>query len=117
MHLRQQEGNIARRQPAPLQIALGPSEMHRVTRRGAAQPGRRARPFIPLARPLSPPTPITNIKGLYLLADYPAITMQRGTTATVNLKLRNYMLAPEPARAGSETVTSATSGGGTHICE
>jgi uncharacterized membrane protein len=36
-----------------------------------------------------------DIKGLYLLADYPAITVQPGTTATVNLHLRNYDVAPE----------------------
>lgn len=35
------------------------------------------------------------IKGLYLLADYPAVTVQPGTTSTVNIKLRNYGLAPE----------------------
>jgi uncharacterized repeat protein (TIGR01451 family) len=36
-----------------------------------------------------------DIKGLYLLTDYPALTVQPGTTSTVNLKLRNYALAPE----------------------
>jgi uncharacterized membrane protein len=36
-----------------------------------------------------------DIKGLYLLTDYPAVTVQPGTTATVSLKLRNYALAPE----------------------
>ena len=36
-----------------------------------------------------------DIKGLYLLTDYPAVTVQPGTTSTVNLKLRNYALAPE----------------------
>lgn len=36
-----------------------------------------------------------DIKGLYLLTDYPAVTVQPGTTSTVNLKLRNYGLAPE----------------------
>ncbi len=35
------------------------------------------------------------IKGVYLLADYPAITVQPGTTSTVNLQLRNYDLPPE----------------------
>ncbi len=35
------------------------------------------------------------IKGLYLLTDYPAVTVQPGTTSTVSLKLRNYALAPE----------------------
>ncbi len=36
-----------------------------------------------------------DIKGLYLLSDYPAVTVQPGTTSTINLKLRNYGLAPE----------------------
>ncbi len=36
-----------------------------------------------------------DIKGLYLLTDYPAVTVQPGTTSTVNLKLRNYALPPE----------------------
>jgi len=36
-----------------------------------------------------------DIKGLYLLTDYPAVTVQPGTTSTVSLKLRNYGLAPE----------------------
>ena len=36
-----------------------------------------------------------DIKGLYLLTDYPAVSVQPGTTSTVNLKLRNYDLAPE----------------------
>ena len=35
------------------------------------------------------------IKGVYLLADYPAITVQPGTSSTVNLQLRNYDLPPE----------------------
>lgn len=36
-----------------------------------------------------------DIKGVYLLTDYPAVTVQPGTTSTVNIKLRNYGLAPE----------------------
>lgn len=36
-----------------------------------------------------------DIKGMYLLTDYPAVTVQPGTTSTVNLKLRNYALPPE----------------------
>jgi uncharacterized membrane protein len=39
--------------------------------------------------------PKPDIKGLYLLTDYPAVSVQPGTTSTVNLKLRNYGLAPE----------------------
>ena len=36
-----------------------------------------------------------DIKGLYLLTDYPAVTVQPGTTSTVNMKLRDYGVAPE----------------------
>ena len=36
-----------------------------------------------------------DVKGLYLLTDYPALSVQPGTTSTVNLKLRNYGLAPQ----------------------
>ena len=36
-----------------------------------------------------------DIKGLYLLTDYPAVSVQPGSTTTLSLKLRNYDLAPE----------------------
>lgn len=36
-----------------------------------------------------------DVKGLYLMSDYPALSVQPGTTTTINLKLRNYGLAPE----------------------
>jgi uncharacterized membrane protein len=39
--------------------------------------------------------PNHDVKGLYLLSDYPAVTVQPGTTSTVNLKLHNYDLSPE----------------------
>ncbi len=35
------------------------------------------------------------VKGLYLLSDYPAVTVQPGTTSTVTLHLHNYALPPE----------------------
>jgi uncharacterized membrane protein len=35
------------------------------------------------------------IKGLYLITDYPAVTVRPGSTSTVPLKLHNYGLAPE----------------------
>ncbi|WP_254925951.1 COG1470 family protein [Bordetella genomosp. 11] len=35
-----------------------------------------------------------DIKGLYLLTDYPAITVQPGTTSTIDLRLRNFGLPP-----------------------
>jgi uncharacterized membrane protein len=36
-----------------------------------------------------------DVKGLYLLTNYPAVSVQPGTTSTINLRLRNYGLAPE----------------------
>lgn len=36
-----------------------------------------------------------NIKGLYLMTDYPAVTVRPGTTSTIPLRLQNYGLAPE----------------------
>jgi uncharacterized membrane protein len=39
-----------------------------------------------------------DIKGLYLLTDYPAISARPGTTSTIALKLQNYGLAPERYR-------------------
>jgi uncharacterized membrane protein len=35
------------------------------------------------------------VKGLFLLTDYPAVTVRPGTTSTINLKLRNYAVDPE----------------------
>jgi uncharacterized membrane protein len=36
-----------------------------------------------------------DVKGLFLLTDYPAVTLRPGTTSSVNLKLQNYGLPPE----------------------
>jgi uncharacterized membrane protein len=36
-----------------------------------------------------------DVKGFYLLTDYPAVTVQPGTTSTVNLGLRNYDVPPQ----------------------
>lgn len=47
------------------------------------------------AAPALADNPPKDIKGLYLLTDYPAVTVQPGTTSTVSLKLHNYDLAPE----------------------
>jgi uncharacterized membrane protein len=47
---------------------------------------------------LAPPAfadPPRDVKGLYLLSDYPAVTVRPGTTSTIVLKLQNYGLAPE----------------------
>jgi uncharacterized membrane protein len=36
-----------------------------------------------------------DVKGLFLLSDYPAVTIRPGTSSTINLKLQNYGLPPE----------------------
>src|SRR5258708_21848475 len=36
-----------------------------------------------------------DVKGLYLLTDYPAVSVRPGTTSTVSLRLQNYGLPPE----------------------
>ena len=37
----------------------------------------------------------SDVKGLFLLTDYPAVTVRPGTTSTVILRLQNYDLPPE----------------------
>lgn len=36
-----------------------------------------------------------DVKGLYLLTDYPAVSVRAGETTTIDLRLKNYALAPE----------------------
>src|SRR5258707_4381739 len=36
-----------------------------------------------------------DVKGMFLMTDYPAVTLRPGTTSSINLKLQNYGLAPE----------------------
>jgi uncharacterized membrane protein len=36
-----------------------------------------------------------DVKGLYLMSDYPAVTLRPGETSTVNLRLQNYDMAPQ----------------------
>lgn len=36
-----------------------------------------------------------DVKGLFLLTDYPAISVRPGTTATVTMRLQNYAMPPE----------------------
>jgi uncharacterized membrane protein len=36
-----------------------------------------------------------DVKGLFLLTDYPAVTLRPGSTSTVNVRLQNYALPPE----------------------
>lgn len=37
----------------------------------------------------------SNIKGLYLMTDYPAVTIRPGTTSNIPLRLQNYGLTPD----------------------
>ena len=39
--------------------------------------------------------PVKDVKGLYLMSDYPAVTLRPGQTSSINLRLQNYDLAPE----------------------
>ena len=39
--------------------------------------------------------PPRDVKGLFLLTDYPAVTVRPGTTSSVPLRLHNYALPPE----------------------
>jgi uncharacterized membrane protein len=39
--------------------------------------------------------PKNDVKGLFLLTDFPAVSVRPGTTSTVNLRLQNYNMSPE----------------------
>jgi uncharacterized membrane protein len=39
--------------------------------------------------------PPPGVKGIFLMADFPSITVRPGTTSTVSLRLQNYALPPE----------------------
>jgi uncharacterized membrane protein len=56
-----------------------------------------------------------DVKGLFLLTDYPAVTLRPGTNSTINLRLQNYALPPERltlAVSGVPTGWTATLMGG-----
>jgi len=36
-----------------------------------------------------------DVKGLFLLTDYPAVTLRPGTNSTINMRVQNYNLPPE----------------------
>jgi uncharacterized membrane protein len=36
-----------------------------------------------------------DVKGLYLMSDYPAVTLRPGETSSISLRLQNYDMAPE----------------------
>src|ERR1700687_3397416 len=57
-----------------------------------------------------------DVKGLYLLSDYPAVSVRPGKTATVTLKLQNYGPAPQRYKLSCDGVpagwTATLLGGG-----
>ena len=57
-----------------------------------------------------------DVKGLYLLTDYPSVSVRPGTTATVAMRVQNYGLAPENFALSVEGVpagwTATLLGGG-----
>jgi uncharacterized membrane protein len=59
------------------------------------------------AAPVSAQEAPPGVKGLFLLTDYPAVTVRPGTTSTVSLRLQNYALPPERL---SLTVSGVPSG-------
>src|SRR3954471_6379450 len=67
----------------------------------------------PLAHAAEPPH---DIKGLYLMTDYPAVTVRPGTTSNISLRLQNYGLGPEQYRLSVSGVpagwTATLLGGG-----
>src|ERR1700733_81491 len=46
----------------------------------------------PLARADDAPK---DVKGLFLMSDYPAVTLRPGETSTVNLRIQNYDMTPD----------------------
>src|SRR5665647_102821 len=48
--------------------------------------------IVPVAHAAETPR---DIKGLYLMTDYPAVTVRPGTTASIPLRLQDYGLGPE----------------------
>jgi uncharacterized membrane protein len=62
----------------------------------------RARDLVPFAFAVALMVPAAHaaetprdIKGLYLMTDYPAVTVRPGTTSNIPLRLQNYGLGPE----------------------
>ena len=58
---------------------------------------------LPGAHAADPPR---DIKGLYLMTDYPAITVKPGATTNIPLRLQNYGLGPEEYKLSVEGVPS-----------
>src|ERR1700728_5352205 len=55
--------------------------------------------FAALVAPFAPPAHAEDapkdVKGLFLMSDYPAVTLRPGETSTVNLRIQNYDMAPQ----------------------
>jgi uncharacterized membrane protein len=51
-----------------------------------------AAPFAPSVRADDAPK---DVKGFFLMSDYPAVTLRPGETSTVNLRLQNYNMPPD----------------------
>jgi uncharacterized membrane protein len=66
-----------------------------------------AAPIVPLAtaQDVSKDAP-KDVMGLYLMSDYPAVTLRPGETSTINLKLQNYDLPPERLSLSVSSVPS-----------
>jgi len=68
---------------------------------------------------MSQDTSKTDVKGLFLLTDYPAVSVRPGTTATISLRLQNYAMPPERLQISVAGVpqgwTSTIVGGGQPI--
>src|SRR6185312_4870766 len=50
--------------------------------------------------------PPRDIKGLYLMTDYPAVTVKPGATTNIPLRLQNYGLGPEEYKLSVSGVPS-----------
>ncbi len=68
---------------------------------------------------ISQDTAKPDVKGLFLLTDYPAVSVRPGTTATISLRLQNYAMPPERLQVSVSGVpqgwTSTIVGGGQPI--
>ncbi|MBR0751523.1 hypothetical protein JQ604_04950 [Bradyrhizobium jicamae] len=58
---------------------------------------------IPTAYAAEPPH---DIKGLFMMTDYPAVTIRPGTTSNISLRLQNYDLGPQRYKLSVEGVPS-----------
>jgi uncharacterized membrane protein len=71
---------------------------------------------IALAFPVRAAETPHDVKGLYLMTDYPAVTVRPGTTSNIPLRLQNYGLQPQRYRLSVEGVpdgwTATLLGGG-----